>query len=114
MQRIGPDGFPRLGGIAMWLADELAQRVSYDVRATVLGHVQRGGTPTAFDRVLASRLGTAAAWLVQHGDFGKMVAVHGTRIVPVPIEEAVRASKGVPPTGELVMTARHLGVSFGD
>jgi 6-phosphofructokinase 1 len=80
----------------------------------VLGHVQRGGSPTAFDRVLASRLGCAAAWLVQHGDFGKMVAVHGTEVVLVPLEAAVRTSKRVPPTGEKVMTARYLGVSFGD
>ena len=113
-QRVGPDGFPRLGGVGVWLAEELGQRVRFEVRATVLGHIQRGGSPTAFDRVLATRLGCAAAWLVRHGDFGKMVAVQGAEIVPVPIEDAVRMQKRVPPAGDRVMTARYLGVSFGD
>ena len=113
-QRRGPDGLVRLGGVGVWLADELAQRIQYEVRATVLGHVLRGGTPTAFDRVLATRLGCAAAWLVGQGDFGKMVAVRGAEIIPVPIEDCVRIPKLVPPAGDRVMTARHLGVSFGD
>ena len=113
-QRVGPDGFPRLGGVGVWLADELGQRIKYEVRATVLGHTQRGGTPTPFDRVLATRLGCAAAWLVGQGDFGKMVAVRGSEIVPVPIAEAVRTSKRVPPGGDRVQTARYIGVSFGD
>jgi 6-phosphofructokinase 1 len=113
-QRIGPDGFPRLGGVGVWLADELSQHVKCEVRATVLGHVQRGGTPSAFDRVLATRFGCAAAWLVHHGDFGKMVAVRGSEIVPVLLEDAVRTTKRVPPGDEKVMTARYLGVSFGD
>ena len=65
------------------LADELGQRIKHEVRATVLGHTQRGGTPTPFDRVLATRLGCAAAWLVGQGDWGKMVAVRGSEIVPV-------------------------------
>jgi ATP-dependent phosphofructokinase / diphosphate-dependent phosphofructokinase len=113
-RRLGPDGFPRLGGVGVWLAEELGQRMRYEVRATVLGHVQRGGTPSAFDRVLATRLGCAAAQLVDAGDFGKMVAVQGPRIVPVPIEDCVRTQKRVPPDGDLVMTARCLGISFGD
>jgi 6-phosphofructokinase 1 len=113
-KRFGPDGFARLGGVGVWLAEELGQHIHHEVRATVLGHVQRGGTPTAFDRVLATRLGCAAAWLVGQGDFGKMVALRGSDIVPVPIEEAVRTSRRVPPAGNRVMTARHLGVSFGD
>ncbi|MFN8632579.1 MAG: ATP-dependent 6-phosphofructokinase [Chloroflexota bacterium] len=113
-RKVGPDGFARLGGIGVWLADELGERIDHEVRATVLGHVQRGGSPTAFDRVLATRLGCAAAWLVGQGDFGKMVALQGNQIVPVPIEDAVRAQKRVPPTGDRVMTARYLGVSFGD
>jgi 6-phosphofructokinase 1 len=113
-RRVGPDGFARLGGVGVWLADELSERIQYEVRATVLGHTQRGGTPTAFDRVLATRLGCAAAWLVGQGNFGKMVALHGSEIAAVPIEDAVRTSKRVPPAGERVMTARYLGVSFGD
>ena len=113
-KRVGPDGFVRLGGVGVWLAEELSERISYEVRATVLGHVQRGGSPTAFDRVLATRLGCAAAWLVGQGDFGKMVAVRGLEIVPVTLEDAVRTSKRVPPAGDRVMTARYLGISFGD
>jgi ATP-dependent phosphofructokinase / diphosphate-dependent phosphofructokinase len=113
-RRLGPDGFARLGGVGVWLAEELSLRVRHEVRATVLGHVQRGGTPTAFDRVLATRLGCAAAWSVGQGDFGKMVAVRGPAIVAVPIEDCVRTSKRVPPAGDRVMTARYLGVSFGD
>ena len=76
-RRVGLDGFARLGGVGVWLAEELDERIRHEVRATVLGHIQRGGTPTAFDRVLATRLGCAAAWLVGQGGFGKMVAVHG-------------------------------------
>jgi 6-phosphofructokinase 1 len=113
-RRLGPDGFPRLGGVGVWLAEELGQRMRHEVRATVLGHVQRGGTPTAFDRVLATRLGCAAARLVDAGDFGKMVALQGPLIVPVPIADCVRTQKRVAPDGDLVMTARCLGVSFGD
>jgi 6-phosphofructokinase 1 len=113
-RRLGPDGFVRLGGVGAWLAEELSSRIHYEVRATVLGHIQRGGSPTAFDRVLATRLGCAAAWVVGQGDFGTMVAVRGDEIVPVPIEACVRTQKLVPPGGERVMTARYLGVSFGD
>ena len=112
--RIGPDGFPRLGGVGVWLADELGQRIEHEVRATVLGHVQRGGSPTPFDRVLATRLGCAAAWLAGQGDWGKMVAVRGSEIVPVPLEDSVRQAKLVPPQGDRVQTARYIGVSFGD
>jgi len=113
-QRVGPDGYPRLGGIGAWLVEQLSQHVGYEVRATVLGHLQRGGSPSPFDRVLASRLGAHAALLVGAGDFGKMVGVRGLEIVPVPIEHAVGVQKLVPPCGERVMTARHLGIAFGD
>jgi phosphofructokinase-like protein len=105
---------PRLGGIGTWLADELGRRMTREVRATVLGHLQRGGTPSPFDRVLATRLGAAAAWQVSQGGFGRMVALRGTEIVSVPLAEAVGVRKTVPPCGERVMTARHVGISFGD
>jgi ATP-dependent phosphofructokinase / diphosphate-dependent phosphofructokinase len=104
----------RLGGIGPWLATELGERTTREVRATILGHLQRGGTPSAFDRVLATRFGCAAAWLVERRDFGKMVAFRGGEIVTVTIEEAVGVRKTVPPHGSRVMTARHLGISFGD
>lgn len=81
-----------LGGIGHRLAPEIEKRTGYDTRVTVLGHLQRGGPPTAFDRILATRLGVAAVEEVAEGNFGKMVAMKGNRIVTVPLEEAVSAT----------------------
>lgn len=86
-------GNVRLGGIAEILAKEVEQRTGYETRAVILGHLQRGGTPTAFDRVLGTRLGVKAVDMVHEGRFGVMVALQGTKIVPVPLEEAVGKSK---------------------
>ena len=85
-----------------------------EARAVVLGHLQRGGSPVAFDRVLGTRFGAAAARLIAAGGFGQMVALQTPRVVPVPLAEAVGALKRVPPDGELVQTARGLGIGFGD
>jgi phosphofructokinase-like protein len=104
----------RLGGVGPWLAAQLGELIDHEVRATVLGHLQRGGSPSPSDRVLATRLGSAAAWLVGHGDFGKMVALRRRQIVPITLAEAVHRRKTVAPFGEDVMTARCLGISFGD
>ncbi len=104
----------RLGGIGNWLAEQLAHHTTHEVRVTVLGHLQRGGSPTPCDRVLATRFGCAAAHLVGQREFGKMVALRGQHVVPVTLEEAVGALKTVPPTCEKVLTARHMGMSFGD
>lgn len=104
----------RLGGIAYQVAADIQQQIDLEIRVTVLGHIQRGGSPIAFDRILASRFGKAAADLVATGKFGSMVAVRGDEIVSVPIAEAVSRPKYVDPDGELVATARSLGVSFGD
>lgn len=104
----------RLGGIAYQVADEIARSIDLEIRVTVLGHVQRGGSPIPFDRILATRFGKAAADLIARGDFGKMVALRGGEIVSVPIKDAVSKMKYVDPAGELVATARSLGVSFGD
>lgn len=104
----------RLGGIGQVVADELARRTCVTTRVTVLGHVQRGGTPTAYDRVLASRFGEAAAHLVAEGGYGKMVALRGDEIVSVPLDEAVRHYRTVPVDGQLVRTGRSCGVYFGD
>jgi 6-phosphofructokinase 1 len=82
-------GHERLGGIAVTLEQEIEARTGYEARMTILGHVQRGGTPTAFDRVLATRFGVAAAEAVTAGESGKMVALRGTHIVTVPIAEAL-------------------------
>jgi 6-phosphofructokinase 1 len=90
-------GHVRLSGIGEWLAREIEERTGHEARTTVLGHVQRGGTPTAFDRVLATRLGLAAADAVQDGAFGTMVALRGTDIVRPPVSEAVGTLKTVPP-----------------
>jgi ATP-dependent phosphofructokinase / diphosphate-dependent phosphofructokinase len=86
-------GYPRLGGIGAALASELESRTGYETRVTVLGHVQRGGTPTSTDRVLASRFGAHAYEMARAGEFGKMAAIHGTRMVAVPLEEAVKVKQ---------------------
>jgi phosphofructokinase-like protein len=89
-------GHVRLGGIGTWLAEEIAQRTGKESRAVVLGHVQRGGTPTAYDRVLATRFGLHAVDAVADGDFGVMVALKGTDIVRVKLSEATAELKTVP------------------
>ena len=89
-------GHQRLGGIGQLLEREIESRTGKEARATVLGHVQRGGSPTAYDRVLATRFGLHAADAVHDGDSGVMVALQGTDIVRVPLEEATRELKTVP------------------
>jgi 6-phosphofructokinase 1 len=90
-------GFERLGGVAYRIAPRLEELTGFETRVTVLGHLQRGGTPTAFDRVLATRLGSRAAELAVAGESKVMVALHGTQIVPVPLEEACADVRGVDP-----------------
>jgi ATP-dependent phosphofructokinase / diphosphate-dependent phosphofructokinase len=89
-------GHVRLGGVGTWLADEIARRTGKESRAVVLGHTQRGGTPTAYDRVLATRFGLHAVDAVHDGDFGVMVALRGTDIVRVKLAEATAELKTVP------------------
>jgi 6-phosphofructokinase 1 len=98
LQEPGVDDFGhvRLGGIGSALASEIEDRTGYETRVTVLGHILRGGSPTAFDRVLATRFGIAAAHAVAARDFGSMVALQGTEIVRVPLGAAVRELKTVP------------------
>ena len=90
-------GHARLGGIGTWLEGEIAQRTGHEARATVLGHVQRGGTPTAFDRVLATRFGLHAIDAAHEGEWGKMTALRATDIVLVDLAEATKELKLVPP-----------------
>jgi 6-phosphofructokinase 1 len=90
-------GYARLGGIGRVVADELAGLTGFETRVTVLGHVQRGGIPTARDRFLATRLGLAAAELAAAGRWGRMVAVRGNEIVDVALEEATGSRRAVPP-----------------
>jgi 6-phosphofructokinase 1 len=104
----------RLGGIGHKLAAELEDLTGKEARTTVLGHLQRGGTPTAYDRVLATRFGAKAVDLARRGDFGKMVASHPPDIVPTSLGEVVGRTKTVPLTHDLIQTARAIGMSFGD
>ncbi|HEX7708618.1 MAG TPA: ATP-dependent 6-phosphofructokinase [Thermoanaerobaculia bacterium] len=104
----------RLGGIAYQVAAEIQQKIDHEIRVTVLGHVQRGGSPIPFDRILATRFGKAAADLVARSEFGRMVALREDRIVSVPIADAVSRPKMIAPDGELVQTALSVGIAFGD
>ncbi|OFW16953.1 MAG: 6-phosphofructokinase [Acidobacteria bacterium RIFCSPLOWO2_12_FULL_67_14] len=104
----------RLGGAGMQVARELEDRTGKETRYVVLGHLQRGGAPTAFDRTLATRFGGKAVELLLQGQFGVMVANHPPDIVPVPLGDVVGKLRTVPLDYDLVHTARALGVSFGD
>ncbi len=82
-------GHARLGGVGAWLADQIERRTGFETRDTTLGHIQRGGSPTAFDRILATRFGVAAVAAVHDGDFGTMMALQAGQIVRIPLSEAV-------------------------
>jgi ATP-dependent phosphofructokinase / diphosphate-dependent phosphofructokinase len=96
-ERLDAFGHVRLGGIGEWLAAEIEDKTGKEARTTVLGHIQRGGTPTAFDRMLATRFGLHAIDAVSEQDWGKMVALRGTDIVRVPLAEATAELKVVKP-----------------
>jgi ATP-dependent phosphofructokinase / diphosphate-dependent phosphofructokinase len=102
----------RLGGVSFRVSEEIGALSKVPVRNTVLGHVQRGGTPSPFDRVLATRFGVAAVDAVAAGRFGRMVALRGADIVTVPIAKAVAKIKSVDPKGQAVLHARAIGISF--
>jgi phosphofructokinase-like protein len=104
----------RLGGAAAAVSSQLGKLTKKETRSVVLGHLQRGGAPTSFDRVLASRFGGKAVQLLIDGDVDKMVAFHPPAIVGVPLESIVGKTKNVPLDSDLLQTARALGVSFGD
>ena len=104
----------RLGGIGIRCAAQLGELTGKETRYVVLGHLQRGGSPTAFDRTLATRFGGKAVELLMKGQFGKMVANHPPDLVPVPLGEVVGKTKTVPLDYDLLLTARALGVAFGD
>ena len=104
----------RLGGIGNYVAEQLSCLTCLETRVTVLGHVQRGGSPTPYDRILSTRYGVAAVELAQAEKFGMMVSLQGDTITAVPIEEAVGKLKNVPPEGELVRVAKSIGVEFGE
>ena len=109
------DGTPRLGGIGHQLAGLLSERSSeLECRVVVVGHIQRGGSPTEYDRVLATRYGEAAVRLIAERKFGFMTSLQGTAITAVPIADAIGEPKRVHPEGTLVRVARAMGISFGD
>jgi 6-phosphofructokinase 1 len=109
-----PGHVERLGGIGAQVCEALARETGKETRTVVLGHLQRGGAPTSFDRVLATRFGGKAVELVQKGEFGQMVANVPPDIISRPIEEVVGKTKTVPLDLDLLLTARALGVTFGD
>ncbi len=104
----------RLGGIGATVAKFIEEVCEMECRVTVLGHLQRGGSPTAFDRWLASRFGAAAFRLAEHGTHGHMVALKGTEVASVTLEEALAEPNRVDLNGDGVRTARNLGLSLGD
>jgi len=104
----------RLGGVGEQVAEEIAKRTGKETRTVVLGHLQRGGGPTCADRLLCTRFGAAAVKLIQEEKYGRMVALRGNDTISVPIPEAIGRLRTVPPNGDIVETARMLGVSFGD
>jgi 6-phosphofructokinase 1 len=103
----------RLGGIAMALGNDIEDATGLETRATILGHLQRGGSPTPFDRILATRYGVAAAERAAAGEFGVMVALQGNRITTVPLEEVGGTTKTVPVDSRLLRVAESVGTSFG-
>jgi 6-phosphofructokinase 1 len=104
----------RLGGIGAVVAAEIHERTGKETRVCVLGHLQRGGAPTSFDRVLCTRFGARAVQLIADERYGHMVALRTPDTVAVPLSEAIGRLRAVPPQGEMVQTARALGISFGD
>lgn len=109
-----PGQADRYGGIADRVGKEIEERTGFETRSMVLGHLQRGGTPTAYDRLIASRFGAAAVRVLERGKFGSMVALEGEEIHAVPIAEAIARIKTVPLESDMMSTARDLGIAFGD
>jgi 6-phosphofructokinase 1 len=109
-----PGQAARLGGVAERLAAQIQERSGHETRSLVLGHLQRGGTPTSYDRLIALRFGAAAVRCVQDRSFGSMVALDPPIIRAVPIEDAIRQIKRVPLDGDSIATARDLGICLGD
>ena len=104
----------RLGGIGNKLSDEIEKLTGIETRVTVLGHLQRGGRPVPFDRILSTRYGVEAVELINRGQFCMMVSLQGNEITAVSLEEALGKLKQVSPDGELVKIAKSVGVGFGD
>lgn len=106
-------GVPQLGGVGQYLADQIKKRIDLEVRCTVLGHVQRGGSPCAFDRVLGTRLGSFAVQAAAEGKFGTMVALDTPDMVLVPLSELAGKVRTVPVDSQLIRCAESIGISMG-
>ena len=104
----------RLGGIGDLVGRKITEGTGLETRVTVLGHVQRGGSPTPYDRILATRFGSMALQLASQGRFGCMVSLQGTEVVSVPVKEAILKLRTVPPDSQLILAARAVGTCFGD
>jgi len=109
-----PGQLRRVGGVADIIAREIQERTGKETRSMVLGHLQRGGTPTGYDRLLATRFGGAAVEAVANKKWGHMVALQSPNIVTLPIVDVLKESKRVDPDHDVVRTARAVGISFGD
>jgi len=107
-------GAERLGGIGNWVSHQIEKDSGVESRCVVLGHLQRGGPPSHYDRLLATRMGTYAVELVRKGMFGKMTALKGKAIVDIDIEQAVEKIRYIRPDSETVVAARLSGINFGD
>lgn len=116
VQKLVPESHDpiRLGGIGDQLARQIGEMIKTETRVTVLGHLQRGGSPIPFDRILSARYGVAAVEAMVEGQHGSMVSLQGENIVTVPIKEAIEKLKKVDPSSDLVSAAKAIGISFGD
>lgn len=104
----------RFGGIGEHISRRITQETGLETRTTILGHLQRGGSPTAYDRVLATRYGTKAVELAVKGEFGRMVSLKGVHVTSVAIKDAISKQRLVPVNGEIITSARNVGTNFGD
>jgi ATP-dependent phosphofructokinase / diphosphate-dependent phosphofructokinase len=104
----------RLGGVGEYVAQQIEKMTGMETRALVLGHIQRGGSPTTYDRLLALRFGAAAVRMAERGEWGRIVSFRPPLMVTEPIEKAIRERKIVPVNSDTIMTARELGICLGD
>jgi len=112
MGELGREGVV-LGGVGEWVASEIRKRTDKDTRSLVLGHLQRGGSPTTFDRLLGLRFGAAAVRMVEEGKYGHMVALNKGDMAPVPLDQVVGGRKKVPLDSDKILTARNIGICLG-
>jgi 6-phosphofructokinase 1 len=105
---------PRPGQVGILIGEAIHSLLKQDVRVTVLGHIQRGGSPSPFDRILSTRFGVEAVELIARGGFGRMVCLRAGEIESVTLDEAVGVNRQVDPNGSMVRTAQAVGITFGD